>query len=454
MVWLGHKIMIETIIVLSTISWNRARTLGLGGRVRGVARGLTHLALAAWLAGGAAGCDVNQTGKAKAAGPPPPARVLVAPVVRRDVALYLDAVATLDGYVNAEIRARVRGILQGQRYKDGAAVKQGQVLFNIDRAEYQAALDSTRAVVARAGTALSHNKAQLARRTDLGAARVVSQQELEDAEAAAHDAEDQLRAAQAQLRQAELNLSYTEIRAPVSGVAGLANVRIGNLVGQDGPTLLTTVSEVNPMRVTFPMSEIDYVRAADRLKGLDLRDRAWAEAQFARMEGTPQKGAHKPAAQRAAPGKDDDGIQLLLSDGSFYPHRGVIVAVNRQVDPTTGTIQLQALFPNPGNVLRPGQFGRVRMRRRDVGTGALVVPERALIQVQGAYSLAVVGEGDKVQLRRVDVGPGAEGARIVNSGVQAGERVVVDGVQKVSDGATVVASLAPATVADAQPPRN
>lgn len=359
---------------------------------------------------------------------PPPPSVVVAPVARQEIALYNEAVGNLDGYVNAEIRARVRGLLQAQRYKDGAVVKQGQLLFSIDRAEYQASLDSAKAAVARAETAAAHNKAQLERRQDLTAARVVSQQELEDAEAAARDAADQVRAAAAQLRQAELNVSYTEIRSPVAGIAGLALVRVGNLVGQDGPTLLTTVSEVAPMRVSFPMSEIDYVRAADRLKHLDGRDRAWAEAQFARM---------------ARGEKLDDTIELLLSDGSVYPRRGVIVAVNRQVDTTTGTIQLQALFPNPDNFLRPGQFGRVRMRRRDVGTNALVVPENALIQVQGTYSLAVVGADSKVKLRRVEVGPSAGASRIVNSGVQAGERVVVDGVQKVSDGTSVVAELAP-----------
>jgi membrane fusion protein (multidrug efflux system) len=403
------------------------------------------------LAGAAPGCA---EGRAKSAAAPPLTRVLVTPVARRDVALYLEAVANLDGYVNADIRARVRGILQAQRYKDGATVKQGQLLFSIDRAEYQAALDSVRAALARAQTALAHNQAQLARRKDLGAARVVSQQELEDAEAAARDAEDQVLAARAQLRQAELNVSYTEIRSPVAGVAGLANVRVGNLVGQDGPTLLTTVSEVNPIRVTFPMSEVDYVRSADRFKGLDVRDRAWAEARFAQMEKMSEKMSEKTSEKTSAAA--DDSIELRLSDGTLYPHRGVIVAVNRQVDATTGTIQLQALFPNPGNFLRPGQFGRVRIRRRDVGANVLVVPERAVIQVQGTTSLAVVGAGDKVQLRRVEVGPSAGGSRIVSSGVEAGERVVVDGVQKVSDGATVIVAPAPpaAPTADATPARN
>jgi membrane fusion protein (multidrug efflux system) len=221
--------------------------------------------------------------KASTSAPPPPT-VVVAPVVQRDVPLYIEALGSLDGYVNADIRARVRGILAGQRYQDGATVKPGQLLFTIDRSEFRIAVDSARAALARAETALAHNKALLARRTSLGAAKVVSQQEVEDAEAAARDAEDQVRAAKAQLGQAELNLSYTEIRSPVGGVAGLAQVRTGNLVGQDGPTLLTTVSQVDPMRVNFPMSEGDYLKAAERLKRLDGRDLAWAEKQFAAMK--------------------------------------------------------------------------------------------------------------------------------------------------------------------------
>jgi membrane fusion protein (multidrug efflux system) len=185
---------------------------------------------------------------------------------------------------------------------------------------------------------------------------------------------------------------------------------------------LTTVSQVNPMRVNFPMSEIDYLKAAERLKRLDGRDLAWAQKQFAAMKnGNVMDGA----------------LDLILSDGTTYPHQGLIVAVNRQVDTTTGTIELQALFPNPDNLLRPGQYGRVRMRRTDAGANALLVPERALIQVQGSYSLAVVGPDNKVTLRRVEVGPVAGTSRIVASGISAGERVVAEGVQKVSDGLIV-----------------
>ncbi|HVZ87179.1 MAG TPA: efflux RND transporter periplasmic adaptor subunit [Polyangia bacterium] len=383
-------------------------------------------ALGALSAAALAGCGESTV----KAGPPPPPTVLVAEVAKQDVSLFVEAVGTLDGYVDADIRARVRGILQAQRYKDGAAVKQGQLLFTIDRAEYEAAADAAKASLARAETAAAHNKAQLARRQDLNASRVVSKQELEDAEAAARDAENQVVAAKAALRQAALNLSYTEIRSPVTGIAGLAQVRGGNLVGQDGPTLLTTVSQVDPVRVSFPLSEVDYVRSASILKGLDGRDLAWARAAFKHAEQNP---------------KADDGttVQLVLADGSAYPHRGVIVAANRQVDATTGTIQLQALFPNPDGLLRPGQYGRVRMRRRDIGPGTLVVPDKALVQVQGSYSLAVVGADSRVKLRRVEVGQVAGPLRIIKNGVSAGERIVVEGLQKASDGALVVAQAAP-----------
>jgi membrane fusion protein (multidrug efflux system) len=364
--------------------------------------------------------------KAKAS-PPPPPRVKVATVVRRDVPLYLEAVASLDGYVNVEIRARVRGVLQAQLYKDGATVSAGQPLFSIDRSEYDAALASAKATLARAQTAAAHTRARRARTESIGASRVVSKQEVEDAQAAALDAGEQVRVARAALEQARLNLGYTEIRSPVAGIAGLAQVRIGNLVGQAEPTLLTTVSDVQPIRANFPLSEVDYVKTADRLKRLDQRDRAWAEAQFAAM------------ARGVAL---DDSLELILADGTTYPRRGVIVAVNRQVDPTTGTIQLQALFPNPDAVLRPGQFGRVRMRRADEGRGALVVPEASLIQVQGQSSLAVVGPDARVKVRRVALGPVTEGLRVVTSGVAPGERVVVEGVQKATDGALVTAEPA------------
>jgi membrane fusion protein (multidrug efflux system) len=185
------------------------------------------------------------------------------------------------------------------------------------------------------------------------------------------------------------------------------------------------VSQLDPIRVNFPLGEIDYVKSAATLRRLDGRDLAWARAQFARLAaGQPAEG-------------DDPGLELLLADGKPYPHRGVVVSANRHVDPGTGTIQIQALFPNPDNLIRPGQYTRVRMRRADAGRQVLVVPESAILQVQGTSSVAIVGPDNKVTLRRIEVGPSAGTLRVVTAGLEGGERIVAEGIQKVSDGALV-----------------
>ena len=367
--------------------------------------------------------------------PPPPPTVLVAPVTRGDLALFIEAVGTLDGYVNADIRARVKGYLRSQNYKDGSAVKEGQLLFTIEQEQYANAVAAANAALVRATAAKANGKVSLERNQALAQQGLVSTQLVDNAIAQAADSNGQVLAAQAALRQAQLDLSYTQIHAPVSGVAGLALVRVGNLVGQDGPTLLTTVSQLDPIRVNFPMSEIDYVRFPGRLKNLAGRDVAWAQKQFPKLD-----------AKQLAEG-DEPGMELILADGSVYPHRGVLVSANRQVDPSTGTIQLQALFPNADGVLRPGQYGRVRIQREDQGKAALAVPEKALINVQGSYSIAVVGADHKVKLRQVDLGPSAKGLRIVLKGVAEGESIVVDGVQKVTEGALVNPKPAPTPVA-------
>lgn len=376
------------------------------------------------------GCGGGKNDAAKAAAPPPPI-VYVAPVVRRELNLTTEAVATLDGYVDADIRARVRGFLKAQLYKDGSPVKAGQPMFAIESDDYAAVVRAARAGVARAKAVEARNRVLVERSEGLFQTGMVSQQDLDDARTALADAEGSVQAAEAELARAELDLSYTQIRSPIDGVAGVAQVRIGNLVGQDGPTLLTTVSQIDPLRVSFALSEIDFVRYPDRLKQFAGRDLAWAKRQFAKLdaEGTGDNG--------------DPGIELVLSDGRVYAHKAVIVAADRQIDPTTGTITLQALVPNPDGVLRPGQYGRVRMPRADAGRALLVVPEKALISVQGSYSVGVVGKDNKVELRRVDVGPSAEGMRAVTKGLNEGEQVVVEGVQKISDGAEVKPQPAP-----------
>jgi membrane fusion protein (multidrug efflux system) len=370
-------------------------------------------------------------GESKKAPPPPPPTVYVAAVVRRDVPLFVEAVGALDGYDNADIRARVRGFLRTQGYKDGSFVRSGQLLFTIESTEYVAAQGSARAALTRARVGQAHNRVQLDREQGLLKSGMVSQQDVDNVAASVADADGQVQAAEAQLQQADLNLSYTQIHAPLDGVAGLALVRVGNLVGQDGPTLLTTVSQMDPIRVNFPMSEVDFVKEPGRFKQLDVRDLAWARKQFAQLDtsGKTETG--------------DTGIEVVLSDGSLYGHRGVIVTTNRQIDPGTGTIQIQALLPNPDGRLRPGEYARVRIASTAAGRAVLVVPEKALIPLQGTYSVGVVGPDDKVQLRRVDVGPSVQGVRVVQSGIAEGDRIVVEGVQKIADGALVVPKVAP-----------
>jgi len=368
-------------------------------------------------------------------GPPPPPLVYVASVAKRDVPLYTDSVAALDGYDNADIRARVRGYLRTQSYKDGARVKAGDPLFTIEATEYAASVASAKAALERAKVARDRNRIQLERDQGLIKTGMISQQDLDNATAGLADTEAQITAAEASLQTASLNLSYTQIRSPIDGVAGLALVRVGNLVGQDGPTLLTTVSQTDPIRINFALSEVDYVRHPERFMNLEKRDLAWVKKQTATLDsgGTAEGG--------------DPGVELVLADGSVYGHRGIIVTANRQIDATTGTITVQALAPNPDGLLRPGQYARARIRRAEAGHDELVVPERALIAVQGTYSLAVVGPDNKVQLRRVELGPASKGMQIITKGVAEGDRIVVDGVQKVSDGALVDPKPAPTETA-------
>ncbi|HKU37593.1 MAG TPA: efflux RND transporter periplasmic adaptor subunit [Polyangiales bacterium] len=363
-------------------------------------------------------------------------------VVRKDVPLYVEAVASLDGYVNADIRARVRGYLSTQDYKEGGVVRAGQRLFTIESTEYRTAVSAAKAALARARAAAQRTQLQLDRDQSLFQSGAVAQQEIDNATTGAADARAQVEGAEAQLQRAQLDLSYTQLRSPIDGIAGVAAVRVGNLVGQDGPTLLTTVSQIDPIRVSFPISELDYVQDPERFRDLALRDLRWAKAQFAKLES----GLHAE--------HDDPGVELVLSDGSVYPHRGIIVTAARQIDASTGTIQLQALIPNPDAFLRPGQYGRVRVLRPHQGRDALVIPEKALISVQGSYSVGVIGQDDKVSLRRVELGPSAQGERLVTKGLSEGERVVVEGVQKISDGAKVAAEPAAQATASAARPRS
>jgi membrane fusion protein, multidrug efflux system len=396
---------------------------------------LGRVLVAIGLLAGAAACG-DKKGPASA---PPPPTVLVSTVMRSNVPLYIEAVGTLDGYVDADIRARVRGFLRTDNYKDGSPVRSGDLLFTIEPNEYAAAVASARANLERTRVARDRNRIQLERDQGLLKAGMISQQDIDNATASLADTEAQVLSAQAQLQTAELNLSYTQIRSPIGGVAGLALVRVGNLVGQDGPTLLTTVSQIDPIRVNFALSEVEYVKHPERFRHLEMRDLAWVKRQTARLDSGGEAEGH------------ERGIDLVLADGTVYPHRAIIVMANRQIDASTGTVQVQALAANPDGFLRPGQYTRVRIPRGEAGHDVLVVPDKAVISVQGTYSLAVIDPDNKVELRRVELGPSARGSQIIEKGIADGERIVVEGLQKVSDGARVDPRPAPESMPAASP---
>ena len=356
------------------------------------------------------------SGKQAVATPPPPV-VSVAAVAQRDVPVYSEYIGTLDANVNADARARVQGILLEQHYTEGSRVKAGQLLFVIDPKPYEAAKLQAEGALAQAKAALEKATADVARDTPLVAKQAVSQQDLDNATAARDAAIGQVAAAQGQLQTALLNLGYTRVTSPVDGIAGIAQVRIGNLVGQSEPTLLTTVSQVDPMRVVVSLAERDYLALASRL------------AEFERIEA--QGGTHSPDAR---------AIQLVLADGSVFPYAGHLAIVGAQVNPATGTLTVQALFPNPDELLRPGQYARVRAKQEV--KQAVVVPQRAVAQTQGKDQVAVVGAEDKVEMRAVKLGATSGAFVIVEDGLKPGERIVIDGIGKVRAGQAVMAKPA------------
>ena len=423
---------------------------GQAGRVLGVCL------LAASLV---AGCNRAKSEPQAKAAPPPPPTVVVAPVVQRDVPLVRDFVARTEAVPTVEIRARVGGVLEQVKFREGSEVEENQVLFVIQQAEYKAALQTARAQLAKAeadltrardtsvvdrGRAnLDQAKAELgkmqqdvARYRPLAEAKAIPQQDLdtalsrelaagagvEAASAAFKDtvlgqrtniqlAEAAVESGKAAVIQADLNLAYTEIRSPISGIISKLAVDTGNLVGKAEPTLLATVSSVDPMYVDFSITEADYLRIVKRIPGL----------------GRGQVRRDTPAR-----------LELVMADATTFPQKGRPIFVDRAIDAKTGTIAVRAEFPNPQRVLRPGQFGRVRAITEDV-PNAVLVPQLAVTELQGIKSVLVVGEGDKVAARTVTLGDATDDFYIVTAGVKPGERVIVDGIQKVRPGMQVKA---------------
>jgi membrane fusion protein (multidrug efflux system) len=338
---------------------------------------------------------------------PPPVEVVVAPVVQRDVPVTSEWIGTTEGTVDAEIRAQVSGYLLSRDYQEGRLVRASELLFRIDPRPFQAALDQARGDLGRAQAALEKARLDVERYTPLVREGAVSQQELDNATQARRAGEASVQAARAAVEKAQLDLSFTEIRSPIDGVAGVAVAQVGNLVGPSDPKPLTTVSQVDPIRVSAPVSERDYLAFARRVGDL-------AEG------GEPR----------------DATLELILADGSVYPHRGRAIFAGREVDPRTGTILFKAEFPNPGNLLRPGQYARVRAVT-EVKKGALLVPQRAVAELQGVPQVAVVGPDDKVSMRVVQTGVRDGPLQVIEKGLEPGERVVVEGLQKVREGSAV-----------------
>jgi membrane fusion protein (multidrug efflux system) len=342
---------------------------------------------------------------------PPPPEVLVTQVVKADVPIVSEWVGTLDGSENADIRARVTGYLQKREYQEGSYVKEGDLLFEIDPRPFEAALAEAKSQLAQTQALQLATQADFERSQELYNKKVISVQEFENKRQLNEANVAKVGALEAAVQTAQLNLGFTKIAAPVDGIAGLAKAQIGDLVGTGGSTAtLTTVSKIDPIRLYFPLSEKDYKQHANAL----------------------QAAMQKPASER------QEAIEMLFADGSVYPRKGKFSFVDRQVDPTTGTILIAANFPNPEHTLRPGQFAKARAVIENI-PGALLVPERALVELQGSYQIGVLGEDNKAEIRPIKIGPHFNRQVVVTEGLKEGERVIVEGVQKVRPGMVVTA---------------
>jgi membrane fusion protein (multidrug efflux system) len=338
----------------------------------------------------------KQTEAAKA--PPPPPGVVVTAAVQQDEPIVREWIGTTEGDVNAEIRPKVDGYLLRRTYTEGGFVRQGQSLFEIDARQAQASLRQAQANLAQAEASLAKANRDVARYEPLAAQHAISQQELDNARSSQEAANASAGALRAAVEQARLNASWTHVTSPISGIAGIAQTQVGNLVSPQ--TVLATVSKVDPIRVSFPMSEQEYLQ----------------------FENTP-------AIRNAE-------LELVLSDGSVHPHKGRIAMAGRDVSIKTGTITVVGLFPNPNNLLRPGQFAKIRAVT-DVRKAAVIIPQRAVNELQGVYQIAVVGTGNVAEVRPVKLGARVGSNWIVEEGVHAGEQVVIEGFSRVKDGQPV-----------------
>lgn len=365
----------------------------------------------------AAGC------RQKPQAAPPPPIVEVAPVKQADVPIYHEWIGTLDGLVNATIRAQVSGYLIAQDYREGDAIKKGDLLFEIDPRPFQAALDQAKGLLAQAEARLGKTELDVKRYAPLLQDRAVSQEEYDDAVQANLEAKAAVLSAKAQVEQAQLNLDFTRITSPIDGIASIAKGQIGDLVGP-GTGELTTVSTINPIKAYYNVTEQAYIN-------------------FTKLFSTQIDRAERLQQLE---------VQLILGDGTVYPQSGRIYTPDREIGITTGALRLEARFPNPDGALRPGEFVRVRVEF-DVNHGALLVPQRAVSELQGAYQVDVVDADNKVHIQPVAVGERDGSQWIIGQGLKPGERVVVEGLQKVHDGMLVSpTNVVPETIASSGEP--
>ena len=341
------------------------------------------------------------------AGPPPPT-VVVATVTLRDVPVVKEGVATLDGFINANINAQVQGYLISRNYKEGSVVKKGDLLFQIDPRPFEASLAQAKATLAKDKAMQLKASADQMRAAQLFMENVISAQERDAALAAAESNKASVEADEAAVKTAELNLGYTKITAPVDGVAGIATAQVGDLVGPSSGTL-TTVSQVNPIKATVNLGEHGLTEFLTKHSDSDERERYLSQLEF----------------------------QLILTDGTVFPQKGSFYAEDRHLDAKTGSIKMEITFPNPGDLLRPGQFGKVRTTV-ETKKGALVIPQEAVTELQGNQVVMVVDQTNKAGMRPVRMGERFGALWEVVEGLKPGDRVVVQGMQKTPPGAPVI----------------
>ena len=328
--------------------------------------------------------------------PPSPPQVTVITVEPERIALSSEWIATLDGYVNAQIRPQVSGYLIKRNYEEGALVRKGQVLFEVDARPFEAALAQARAHLGEMQAQLGKTERDLRRDRPMAEQRAIAQSQLDNDVQANLGAAAAVKSAQAAVETAQLNVGFTKVVSLIDGVAAIATAQIGDLVGPS--TLLTTVSQVDPIKAYFPLSEQEYMQVAPTIN----------------------------SRNRKTPWQSGTGLTLVLADGTVFPRAGSFLAADREIDAKTGTIRISAVFPNPDRTLRPGQYGRVRAETK-VRTDALLVPQRAVAELQGTYQVRVVGPDNTIATRTVTPGDRIDSRWIIDRGLEPGARVVVEG---------------------------